>query len=154
MIRQDKRLKKYCSEPLEHIENYEEAVNDKEQLWDCHHRGEILPCGRFSMDSLKKFGLYWERPASELIFLRHSEHIGLHNNGKNHSEETKRKMSEANKGKKGYWTGKKHSEETRQKMSEAKKGNKYCLGRKISEDTKRKISESKKLYWEKRRNLI
>ena len=38
------------------------------------------------------------------------------------SEETKRKISEANKGEKNYWYGKKHSEETKKKLSEAHKG--------------------------------
>ncbi len=47
------------------------------------------------------------------------------------SKETKRKMSEANK-------GKKLSEETKRKMSEANKG------KKLSEETKRKMSESHK----------
>ena len=50
------------------------------------------------------------------------------------SEETKRKISEANK-------GRIVSEETRRKMSEAQKGHK---GIKHSEETKRKISESSK----------
>ena len=50
------------------------------------------------------------------------------------SEETKRKISEANKGKKG----KPHSEESKRKISEAMKG----IER--SEETKRKISEAKR----------
>ena len=51
--------------------------------------------------------------------------------GKSHSEETKNKISEANK-------GKTHTEEARKKMSEAAKG------RIFSEEHKRKLSESKK----------
>lgn len=51
--------------------------------------------------------------------------------GKCHSEETKRKMSEAHK-------GRKLSEETKRKISEKKKG--ICL----SEEHKRKISEARK----------
>lgn len=73
--------KKFCCEDLRLIENYELAVNDTTQTWDCHHRGEVLPCGRFSRDDLKKFGLYYKRPASELIFLTHSEHRRLHAKG-------------------------------------------------------------------------
>ena len=61
-------VKKYCSEDLSLIENYELTIADTTQTWDCHHRGEILPCGRFSLNDLKKFGLYYKRPASELIF--------------------------------------------------------------------------------------
>ena len=48
-------------------------------------------------------------------------------NGK-HTEETKRKMSEAQKGEKGYWYGKHLSQETKNKISKAAKGknNKRC----------------------------
>jgi DNA mismatch endonuclease (patch repair protein) len=48
--------------------------------------------------------------------------------GRHHTEETKRKISEANKGKKDsplYWKGKKRSEETKKKISESKKGKSY-----------------------------
>lgn len=48
--------------------------------------------------------------------------------GKHHSEETKQKMSNSQKGEKGYWYGKTMSETTRKKISESKKGmnNKRC----------------------------
>jgi hypothetical protein len=42
--------------------------------------------------------------------------------GKTHSEETRRKISEANKGENNHFYGKTHTEETRRKMSEANKG--------------------------------
>tara|TARA_Y100000780_G_scaffold133768_1_gene120330 strand:+ start:50 stop:355 length:306 start_codon:yes stop_codon:yes gene_type:complete len=59
--------------------------------------------------------------------------------GKTHSEETKRKMSEAHK-------GKKHSEETKRKMSEAKMGRiPWNKGKSPSEETKRKMSEAQKV---------
>lgn len=51
--------------------------------------------------------------------------------GQKHTEETKRKLSEAGK-------GRKHSEETRKKISEAKKG------KPRSEEAKKKISEARK----------
>ena len=54
-----------------------------------------------------------------------------------HSEEHKRKISEALK-------GKKFSEETKRKMSESAKGNKRRLGIPHSEETKRKIGETLK----------
>ena len=90
--------KKYCSEDLSLIENYELAINDTTQTWECHHRGEILPCERFSKDDLKKFGLYYKRPAAELIFLTKAEHNRLHNMGVPLSEAHKKALSEAHKG--------------------------------------------------------
>ena len=80
MISRSKSLRRYCSEDISRIENYDKAVNDKEHMWECHHRAEILPCGRYSQEELKKVGMFWHRPASELIFLRHDEHKKLHNN--------------------------------------------------------------------------
>ena len=50
------------------------------------------------------------------------------------SEEQKRKISESMKGEKAYWFGKHHTEETRRKISEAGKG-RYC-----SPETRRKMS--------------
>ena len=52
--------KKYCCEDLSLIENYELAINDQTQTWDCHHRGEVLSCGRFSPNDLNKFRLYFK----------------------------------------------------------------------------------------------
>ena len=65
------------------------------------------------------------------------------------SEETRRKLSEAHK-------GKTLSEETRRKIGEAGKGNTYSLGKTASEETKRKMSEVRKgktFSEEHRRNL-
>ena len=74
------------------------------------------------------------------------------NFGKTRSEETRRKLSEAN-------TGKTHSEETRRKLSEAHKGKTLSVehrrkisegnkGRTFSEKTRRKLSE-----WQKGKKL-
>ena len=94
----EKYAKKFCCEDLSLIENYELAINDTTQTWECHHRGEVLPCGRFSIDDLKKFELYFNRPASELIFLTPSEHRRLHFKGVPRgplSEEHKKAIAEA-----------------------------------------------------------
>lgn len=63
-----------------------------------------------------------------------------HNKGKHLSEETKRKLSEANKGKPSFWKGKvgprkgkKMSEETKAKISNSHKGRHWYIG----EDGKR-----------------
>ena len=58
--------------------------------------------------------------------------------GKTHTEETRRKISEENKDKNHPNYGKTLSEETRRKIGEAHKG------KSLSEETKRKLSEAKK----------
>ena len=105
---------KFCSEPLDKIEHYEEALAEGFAGWCIHHRLEIQQDGtRMSRQELKDHGLYYGRPASELVFMRNGEHSTLHNN--NRSYDTRKKLSEARK-------GKHHSEETRLKMSESRKG--------------------------------
>jgi len=79
--------------------------------------------------------------------------------GRNHSETSRKKMSESRSGERHHMWGKKHSPETRRKISEnnigKKSGEKSCFfgktgenhpafGRKHTEDTKRKIGEKHK----------
>lgn len=114
-------IKKYCCEDISLIENYDKAIKDKTQTWHCHHKAEILPCGRFTTNDLKKFNLYYDRPANELIFLTRSIHRSLHWTGRKVSLSTRKKLSEIFKvlclGEKNGMYGKKHSEESKQKMS-------------------------------------
>lgn len=91
-------IEKYCGEDISLIENYEQAVADTNQFWDCHHKLEIQKDKVLSRQELKDLGLYYNRPANELIFLKMSDHRKLHN--KNIKEETKRKMSKSKKGNK------------------------------------------------------
>lgn len=130
----EKQVKKYCIEDISLIENYYEAITSNEK-WDCHHRLEIQDDKVMTVDELKKAGLYYNRSASELTFMKHTEHVSLHKKGdknpfyenrlinpmfgKHHSKETKRRLSEANKGEKNPMYGKRLSEETKQKIREA-----------------------------------
>lgn len=71
--------------------------------------------------------------------------------GRYFSEETRRKISEANTGRQ-TWLGKHHSEESKKKISEAHKGKpSWCKGRKLkplSEEHRRKIHEAHMgLHW-------
>lgn len=123
----------FCSEPLELVENYKQALADDFEGWCIHHRLEIQPDGtRVSRQELKDNGLYYGRPASELIFMRNGEHTTLHWLGKHHSTETCKKIAESKKGKHRSADtckkiaesnkGKHHSAESRQKMSKSWKG--------------------------------
>ena len=111
---------KFCSEPLDKIEHYEEALAEGFKGWCIHHRLEIQPDGtRVSTKELIDQNLYYGRPASELVFMRNGEHITLHWLGKRRSDETRQKMS-VNNGR--FWKGKRLSEEHRNKLSESHKG--------------------------------
>jgi len=63
--------------------------------------------------------------------------------GKKLSDETKKKISQSNKGREGHWKGKKLSNETKQKMSKASQHISFWKGRKLSDETKKKMSEAK-----------
>lgn len=137
---------RYCYE-VENIENYEQAMADPLEIWDCHHRYEIYNGRTISRSTLKNRGLLYNRPASELIFLRHGDHKRLHI--ENMSEETRKKLSESHKGENNSMYGRNHSEETCKRWSESRKG-KRCgdknpmYGKHPSEETRLKQSESKK----------
>lgn len=56
-------------------------------------------------------------------------------------QECSERVKQLHKEKKVGMYGKNHSEETKKKMSVSAKGNKNCLGRKLSEESKQKIRE-------------
>lgn len=166
----------YCCEDLSKIENYEKAKADKDNMWCIHHRlethyedGTPRKDGDFlSIEDLKERNLYFNRPASELIFLTEENHKKLHirnicyrkgeenpQYGKSLSKNTKSKISESLKGHdisdetrqklRLMNIGKKASEETKKKMSLAQSGeNNGFYGKSHSEETRKKISEHRK----------
>lgn len=75
------KCEKYCCEDISLIENYEQAKLDDFEGWLCHHKLEIHSDYRNKVKDLKKMGLYYNRPACELIFLKWGEHSALHHNG-------------------------------------------------------------------------
>ena len=67
------------------------------------------------------------------------------NSGKHHSKESREKMSEAHKGENNSMYGKYHSEESKKKMSKVKSGeNNPFYGKHHSEGTREKMSEAHK----------
>ena len=135
----EKCAKKYCIDDLSKIENYEQAIADTTQTWHLHHRLELTLDGEPALThkQLKIHDMYYHRPYYELIFLTCAEHRKLH---MNMSDETRKKMSEAKKGKKR----KPFTDDTRRKMSERMKGNQLMKGKHLSEETRRKLSEAMK----------
>jgi len=75
----------YCRHP-EFIENYDKAIADTIQVWDCHHRREEL----YSQEELKERGEYFDVSPDELIFLTPAEHRKI--------DSFCKRMSEAKKG--------------------------------------------------------
>lgn len=72
--------KKYCSEDISLIENYNQAIADAQNYWEIHHRRETDSEGKtlFTHKQLIEMNLYYNRPASELIFVTKSMHKKLH----------------------------------------------------------------------------
>ena len=143
----ERNAKEFCKDFIK-IKNYKEAISDKNEIWCCHHIMEEV----FTKEELIRAGWYYNRKPEELIFLPRSKHnsnpnlhIGVRKNticsrgmlGKHHTEETKKRMSDSQK-------GSTKSKEHKEKISKSMKGHK------VSEETKRKMAEKRKLFWEKR----
>lgn len=182
-----KIAKKYCSEDISLIENYAQAALDATQIWDIHHRKEIDE--NKSRTQLKNENLIYARPASELIFLTHSEHISIHQkhkmtdeyksylsdkfSGENNpqfgvewSNDRKARLSNTRKakiasGKIKVDTSACHAEDACKKISDKAKErlanpeNHPMFRKHQSEETKRKISEAKKgkVPWNKGKKM-
>lgn len=107
-------VKKMCRDDISLIENYEFAINDTKNTWDCHHRLGLTLNGEYahSAEELQRLGMYWNRPYFELIFLTHSDHQKLHKTGTNNPRY----------GKVGTMKGKHHSKSARDKLSKSHTG--------------------------------
>ena len=153
-----KNVKKFCKDDISLIENYDKAIADDTQTWECHHRRETV----LSRKDLIEIGEYYNRPACELIFLTIKDHNHLHNQikfcGKKHTLEHNQHIKDNHKG----FEGKHHSDEAKAKISKANKGktlseehkqiiSKTHKGKHVSEETKRKLSEANKgrIPWNK-----
>lgn len=120
----------YCKEDPKLIENYEKAVNDPDNVWVVHHRLEIRDGYTNSRKDLKLMGLYYHRPAAELVLLLSSEHTKLHSvnrpSQRKWTDAEKKAISERLK-------GRTVSAETRRKLSVAAKARTDRVGHPCSE---------------------
>ena len=146
---------RYCKD-YTNIENYEKALADNFKGWHCHHRLETHNSDGerrlvdISYKELIALGMYYSRPAEELIFLTTREHNAF-KKGKTCSAETRRKMGEAKKGKPTWSKGKKFSEEHKKRMSESAKkrwANEKALGYHHTTEARNKIGATHKgTHW-------
>ena len=120
-----KQTKRYCKEDISKIKNYDKAISDDTQTWECHHMTETW--WNCTAKELIDNECYYHRKACELVFLTPAEHKRLHKKGK------KRKPL---------------TEETRRKMSEAKKGKKF------TEEHRKKIAAAAKKRWENKKEVV
>ena len=124
----------YCCETVDQIEGYisEEKRTVKTVI---HHRLEshdesgTLRTRFLSMQQLKDTGLYYNRPASELIWMTESAHKSLHQKDLSYKENLQ-KMSKKN-------IGRKVSDVQKNKLREK------AIGRKHTAETKAKLNASK-----------
>lgn len=80
------RLKRnrYCKDSLTQIENYDLAKADNFQGWAIHHKLETFNRDGSQLETfvsrmdLIKAKLYYNRPASELMFIKNAAHRCLH----------------------------------------------------------------------------
>ena len=122
--------KNFKKEVLYSSIKYKETVDDMERFAIAKERtigkaeyniadGGEGGCGKHSEETKRKISKSWD----------YDKHF---------TEETKKKMSEAHKGKPSWNKGKHHSDDTKKRISEANKGHS------VTKETKRKISKANK----------
>ena len=136
--------KSYCKDDISLIENYDKAIADKTQIWHCHHRRETVMSRKDLIEIGEYYNrpaielIFLTKSEHNCIHKKNNKNCL----GKKYSEIIRKRMGDSKKGQipwnKGK-TGMQHmSIETRKKMSEAHKGKHF------SEETRKKMSESKK----------
>lgn len=75
MIGNDKYLKSICKN-YHLVENYIQARFDVDEIWDLHHKNEIIE--NKSAEELKLENRYFNVDTSDLIFIKHKEHMRIH----------------------------------------------------------------------------
>lgn len=124
-------FQRFCPTRYTEIENYELALADNFEGWDCHHiKGE-----EYSKRWLLEHDMYYNRTdPAEFRFIRHEEHSTFHNKGeRNHC-----KLNGSNR--KGVVL----SESTKHLIS-INNGNNHP-------EVKAKLKKNVELYWEYKRN--
>lgn len=139
-----KSWKRYCKDDITKIENYELAKADDFKGWCIHHRLEFDINGNevHHPGVLTRLGMYFHRPYFELIFMKISDHLRMHNVGKKHglghklTEQHKMMLSSINK-------GRKLSQSTKDKISKSGTGRHWSWSKKSRDNFRIKRTGSK-----------
>ena len=148
----------YCSgEGIERVYNYHKSLREHNRSYNEHLLRSIEKYGfeAFEVNKCLDYAFSLEElNIKEKVYIQlydslkngYNETLGGDGTeGRPHSEETRQKISEANKGDNHPMYGKYHTEETKQKMSKIKKGeNNPMHGNHHSEEAKQKIREGNK----------
>ena len=148
----------YCSgEGIERVYNYHKSLREHNRSYNEHLLRSIEKYGFKAFEVIKYLDYAFslkELNIKEKVYIQlydsfkngYNETLGGEGTeGRPHSEETRQKISEANKGDNHPMYGKYHTEETKQKMSKIKKGeNNPMHGNHHSEEVKQKIREGNK----------
>ena len=126
-----RHTQEFCKDDISEIENYDKAISDMSSIWHCHRKAEI-DCGKTKQQLIDE-GLYFNRPARELVFLNKHEHLSFHQRGERNN-----------------FFGHRHTAATKagisRKMSQIMIGNthgKGCKGKPFTKSHKDNIKKSK-----------
>ena len=127
---------------------YGEGAFEFKPLLYCD-KSNLLFYEQRAIDALNGNGYNLNPTAGSSLGMKHTEEsrkkMSKANKGRFPSEETKRKLSRANKGRLGTFKGRTHTEETKRKISEAAKGRPNPFkGRTHTKESRRKMSKAAK----------
>lgn len=139
----EKEARRYCSDDISLIQNYQQAIEDQTQVWHCHHRLQFQGEFHNSAKLLKKCGMYKNVPAWQLIFLKPEIHDSMHGKWNFYN------IAKGFCGRKGIPLSKEH----RQKLSQSLMGHEVSdesreknrighLGRQLSPEHKAKFTKA------------